>query len=495
MKLKYILISLGIVSLTSCNSMLDVKPYSFSSDNTYYSNEGQILRAVNGVYASLQGLYTGDYWALTEMSSDNTNYQYDATDRGVQQREEIDEFLITSTNNYVNNSWSTMYYVIQQTNVIVSRIDQVEFADEQVKNRYLGEVKFIRALQYFNLVRLFGGVPLHVTEVNSPETAFSNVKASVDEVYAQIIADANDAISFLPDSFGGNDRGRVTKGAALTLLGEVYLTRKDYAQAASTLEKVLPLGYSLVADYADNFDPTKKNGSESIFEIQFDAGLQTENSNFIFTFGPRNAKTQLIGFPGNLGGSNIPTPSLYNAYEAGDNRRDKSIQLFDDPSNVGFPEAVAFGGKIPFAKKYYHPPFLEDGRANENWPVYRYSYVLLMLAEAKNEIAAGDGEAHSLLNQVRTRAGLPALTGLSQVQFRAAVDKEQRVELAFENHRWYQLLRNGTALEVMNQHGVEEKKRLTRLSAASYNVQPHKLLYPIPEREVRLNGIEQNAGW
>lgn len=495
MKLKYILISLGIASLTSCNSMLDVKPYSFSSDTNYYTNEGQILRAVNGVYAALQGLYTGDYWALTEMSSDNTNYQYDATDRGVQQREEIDEFLITSTNNYVNNSWATMYNVIQQTNVIITRIDQVPFADESLKKRYLGEVKFIRALQYFNLVRLFGEVPLHVTEVNSPEAAFPKVKASVDQVYAQIIADANDAINFLPVSYAGNDRGRVTQGAALTLLGEVYLTRKDYAQAVTNLDKVTKLGYTLAADYANNFKPTNKNGSESIFEIQFDAALQSEASNFIFAFGPRNAKTKLIGFPGNLGGSNIPTPSLYNAYETGDKRRDQSIQLFDDPSNAAFQESVAFEGKIPFIKKYYHPPFLEDGRANENWPVYRYSYVLLMLAEAKNEIAAGDGSALTLLNQVRSRAGVPALTGLSQVQFRAAVAKEQRIEVAFENHRWYQLLRTGTAMEVMNEHGTQEKKRLSRLSAASYNVQAHKLLFPIPAREVRLNGIEQNAGW
>src|SRR5690606_37657214 len=160
MKLRYILLGLGLLSMSSCNKLLDVKPYTFSSGENYYENEGQILRAVNGAYSRLQVLYTSDFNAMTEMRSDNTNYQYDETDRGVQQREEIDEFLITSSNNYVNTTWVNLYVAIQQSNAIISRIDQVQFSDEKLKLQYLGEAKFLRAFSYSHLVRLFGEVPL-----------------------------------------------------------------------------------------------------------------------------------------------------------------------------------------------------------------------------------------------------------------------------------------------------------------------------------------------
>lgn len=493
MKRKISYIAILAIAMNSCTSMLDVKPNSFSSGSNYYKTEAQILRAVNGCYGVLQELYVSDYWAMSEMRADNTNYQYDESDRGAQQREEIDEFLITPTNNYVNNVWTQLYRNIQQTNVVITRIDGVTFSNETTKKQYLGEAKFLRALYYFHLVRLFGSVPLLVKEVSSPEEALTPTKASVEDVYAQIIADATEAAANLPATYSASERGRATKGAALTLLGEVYMTTKDFAKAVTTLKEVTTLGYSLVTDYADNFDPAKKNNSESIFAVQYNSGMETESSNYIFIFGPRNGKKDLTGFNGNLGGNNIPTPSIVNAYEPGDKRKDASIFMYDSPTNAAFAESVAFGGKLPLIKKFYHPPYALDGRANENWPVYRYSQVLLMLAEAINE--TGNGDPLQYINPVRKRAGLKELPAMNQAAFRDAVFNEERVELAFEDNRWYQLLRTGKAMSVMTAHGVEEKKRLSRLSPASYNIQPYQLLYPLPEREVRLNGFAQNTGW
>jgi len=493
MKTKITCIALLAIALNGCNNMLDVKPNSFSSGSNYYTSEAQVLRAVNGCYGLMQDLYTGDYWAMSEMRADNTNYQYDESDRGAQQREEIDEFLITPTNNYVNNVWSQLYRNIQQTNVILTRIDAVKFANEATKKQYTGEAKFIRALYYFHLVRLFGGVPLLVKEVAGPEEASTPKKASVAEVYAQIIADATDAAANLPATYSSSETGRATKGAALTLLGDVYMTMKDYPKAVTTLQQVVTLNYSLVDNYADNFDPAKKNNAESVFSVQYNSGIETESSNFIFVFGPRNGKKDLTGFNGNLGGNNIPTPSIVNAYEAKDKRKDASIFMYDSPTNAAFAESVAFGGKLPLIRKFYHPPYALDGRANENWPVYRYSQVLLMLAEAINE--TGNGDPLQYINPVRKRAGLDPLPALPQAAFRDTVFHEQRVELAFEDQRWYQLLRTGKAMSVMTAHGIAEKKRLARLSPASYNIQPYQLLYPIPEREIRLNKFEQNTGW
>jgi len=495
MKLKYIVMSLGLgaITLSSCNHLLDVKPHTFSSGENYYENESQVLRAVNGVYGKLQGLYTSDFFALTEMVADNTNYQFNESDRGAQQREEIDEFLITSSNTYVNTAWANLYGVIQQANVILSRIDGVTFTDQAVKDQYIGEVKFLRAFTYFNLVRLFGEIPLHTTEVVNPADAFKDGKATVEEVYAFILQDAKDAVASLPDNYDSNNLGRITKGAALTLLGDIHLTRKQYPEAVAAFQEVKTLGYSLLPDYANCFSPNAKNNVESIFEIQYDQSIEGENSNFIYMFGPRDAKVKLVGFTGNLGGSNIPTPSLYNLYEAGDQRRDKSIALFDDPTSANYQESKGFDGKMPYIKKYYHAPYIEDGRSNENLPIYRYGHVLLLLAEAQNE--AGSGDPLVNVNLVRKRAGLTPLAGLSKDALRTAIAKEQRLEVAFENHRWFQLLRTGEALEVMNAHGEQEKKRLSRLSAASYKVEPFKLLFPIPQREVQVNGIEQNPGY
>lgn len=494
MKIKYIILSLGIWSLTSCNHLLEVDPYTFSSGNTYYENEAQVLRAVNGVYGRLQGLHTSDFYALTEMRADNTNYQYSESDRGAQQREEIDEFLITSSNNFVNTAWANLYGVVAQANVILTRIDNVTFSDDKLKDRYVAEVKFLRSFAYFHLVRLFGEIPLHTVEVTSPQGAFTDgKKSSVDEVYNVIIEDLKRAADVLPKEYPTAEVGRATRGAALTMLGDVYLTRKQFPDAVTVLKEVPLLGYSLMSNYGDCFDPSTKNNAESIFEVQYDHSIEGENSNFIYMFGPRDARVKLVGFTGTLGASNIPTPSIYNAYEPGDKRKDHSIALFDDATNSKYPEAIAFGGKMPYIKKFYHPPYPENGRSNENWPVYRYGHVLLMLAEAYNETGSGDPYIH--LNAVRARAGLTALSGLSQATLREAIANEQRVEVAFENQRWYQLLRTGKAIEVMKAHGEAEKNRLTRLSSASYNVQEYMLLYPIPNREIQLNGISQNPGY
>ena len=499
MKTKIYFLVLGLWGFTACEDKLDVKPHNFSSGENYYQTEGQILRAVNGAYAQFQGLYGGNvgegysWHSMTEMVSDNTTYQYAAPNRGAQQREEIDEFLINASNNYVQQVWSFLYTAIQQTNIILGRVEGVTFANQATKDQYTGEARFLRALSYFHLVRLFGPVPLRVAEVTSPEDAFIRERASVDQVYAQIIADAEEAVAKLPATYPAAQKGRATKGAALTLLGEVYLTRQDYPKAVAALQQVPTLGYSLLPNYADVFNPANKNNAESVFEIQFNAGVEGEFSSFIYGFGPYNASLPLTGFSGTLGGVNIPTPDLVNAYEPGDERKEASVAYFMDPSNTEYQERFP-DGSIPYVKKFYHPPFAILNRTDENWPVYRYSYALLLLAEALNE-AGQTGEAQPYLNVVRERAGLAPLAGLSQEAFREAVFREQRVEVAFEGHRWFQLLRTNRAVAVMTAHGQQEKQRLSRLSPASYNVQAFKLLYPIPLREVRLNGFEQNPGW
>lgn len=485
--------AIAALLLLSCNRILEVQPVTFSSGNAYYQTEEQIQTAVNGAYGVLQTVYTtGEIWAFTEMRSDNTTYQYNPNNRCCITREEIDEFLNTAVDRYTETLWSTIYSGIQQSNVILNRINNVDFADQTIKDRLAGEVQFLRALYYFHLVRLFGAVPLVLQEVEGPNDAITGSRTDAAQVYQQIIADASAAAASLPVSYPGSEAGRVTQGAALTLLGEVYMTLKDYPKAMENFEKVLAAGYELEPDYASVYNPGNKNNGELIFSIQFDAAVEGENSNFFFTFGPYNAGVDLTGFQPQLGGMNIPTLDMIRAYEEGDRRKEASIGFYEKEENRAMYEAI--GDSMPYIKKFYHPPFAQSGRTNDNWPVYRYSHVLLMMAEALNE-SGSTNEAHAYLNQVRQRAGLSDMAGLNQAQLRSALNHEKRVELAFENHRWFDLLRTGEALETMNAHGIEEKARLERLSPSAFNVQAHMLLFPIPEKEARLNNLPQNEGY
>ncbi|MEK6477411.1 RagB/SusD family nutrient uptake outer membrane protein [Catalinimonas sp. 4WD22] len=485
--------------ITACTDMLEVSPVSSVSGNTYYKTEQQILGAVNGAYGHLQTFYnTADktnFWAMTEMRSDNTTYQFNEADRGEQQTEELDEFLITTDNYDVQRNWDVMYQGIQQSNIILNRINDISFEDPLLKAQYSAEARFMRALYYFHLVRLYGKVPLITREVNVPDEAFTQARASVEEVYALIINDLENAIYSLPDAYDVENRGRATRGAALTMLGEVYLTLGNYELAITTLDQVTQLQYDLLADYADIFDPANKNHQESIFEIQFNAELEGEASKYAYRFVPFNSAADIIGFT-DLGkghaGYNIPTRDILMAYEAGDQRKEASIAFYVSEDNHRYD--VAIGDSIPYIKKFVHP-FEERGRTDENWPVYRYAHVLLMLAEAYLEVG-NSSAALGYLNPVRIRAGLGPLDEVMNTEeLREAIYHEQRVELAFENHRWFNLLRTGRAIAVMNAHGKNQKALQSRLSDAAYNVHEYMLLYPIPQREVRLNNFEQNPGW
>ena len=496
-----------------CNDRLDVIPYTFISDKTFYGTESQIGSAINGVYDKLQDLYNGEHiYIHTEMRADNTDFQYYETHRGYQRREDINDFLMTASNIYNQNVWNRLYDGVQQANAIILHIGDVSYSNSALKDQHEGEVRFLRAFLYFHLVRLYGEIPLRDKPTTGPNDAFIEAKASVDELYTFITRDVDIAIEKLPSKYANaSDKGRLTKGAAYTLKGEICMTRHDFANAVSNFTQVTELGYELLTGYASLFDPTNKNHAESIFEIQYSSTVDGENSNYIFQWAPRDARSTLINsaWTSEMAGCNTPTLDIIQAYEPGDLRKDASIDYFVDPRNRVYQES--FGGNLSisgdsavYIKKFYHPPYTVDGRANENWPVYRYGYVKLLLAEALNETGRS-GEALPHLNEVRNRAGLSDITSTDQATLREAIFKEIRVEVAFENHRWYQLLRTGRAIDIMTEHGKQQKARLNEaaqklgqvchLIDAAYDIQPYKLLYPIPERECRLNGFPNNEGW
>ena len=490
-------ISLGLMTLGCKKSFLDQTPEAAILGSNFFKTESDMQQAVNGAYASLRDMGNTDYWLFGEMRSDNTTYQYNQSERGREQREFVDEFLINAASPVIQSLWQDNYVAIARCNDVLDHIDGVKMADN-TKNQYIGEVKFLRAFHYFNLVRQFGGIPLRIEATASPADAKSKGRATVDEVYKQIIADLNDAAGKLPASYPASDRGRATQGASLALLGKVYLTQKNYTDALTALRKVTALGYSLLPDYSSIFLPANKNNAESIFEIQYLGSKPELASNFLYQFAPYNSGSIVTNDPGTslsgASGWNIPTQDLINAYEAGDVRKDASLA-------PGFTDGSGTFIAVPYCKKYNHG-IIDRGRTDDNFPIMRYADVLLMISECLNEQAfVANGEAFDLLNQIRGRAHLaaktsgnanPALNVASQQAFRDAIFQERKIELAFENHRWYDLVRSGNAVAVMIAHGQREMALHTTIPTGSYAVTTNNLLLPIPQREVTLDNLTQN---
>ncbi|RZK64060.1 MAG: RagB/SusD family nutrient uptake outer membrane protein, partial [Pedobacter sp.] len=380
---KYLSIALlvFIASVSGCKKdFLNQAPESSLTDVNFWKTESDLKQGVNGAYSSLRGLGTFSFWLFGEMRSDNTTFQYNAPQRGQENREQVDQFLANSANTLIQDFWRDTYTSIFRCNDVLEHVEAIPMSDAG-KTQAIGEVKFLRAFHYFNLVRQFGGVPLRLEVTKAPTDAPSKGRATVEAIYNQIIVDLNDAVNSLPDasSYAASDKGRVSKGSAYALLGEVFMTRKNFSDALTALRKVT--GYSLVPTYASIFLTTNKNNSESIFEIQYYSTAGTNlSSNFMYQFAPFNSGTVVTQDPGtNLSftsGWNTPTTDLISSYEAGDLRKDVSLA-------EGFTSASGFVA-VPYIKKY-NQGFVQPGQTNVNFPVIRYADVMLEIAECLNE--------------------------------------------------------------------------------------------------------------
>ena len=502
--MKYII---AIISLVFCSVLFSCKKdFLNKTDPTrigvdiFFKDEAQVNRAINGVYGQLQGITNVNY-IFKEMTSDNTTIDMNPSDRGGAAGWEAFEYsTVNSGNGEISNLWNRYYSAIYNVNLSIEKLSESTI-DDAVKKELNGELKFLRAFLYFDLVRYFGNVVLVTNTFKTPDEAFLLERTqSVAEVYALIESDLKEAVAALPTKAdqAGAKRGRATKGSALTMLGEMYLTVKKYPEAVSALKDILPMGYSLMPDYADVFSPTLKNNAESVFEIQYQGDNDLgENSNFMYVFAPRESGNAIVGFSGQgLNGRNIPTNNMIAAYEAGDLRKDVSLKTGYTKDGVFYP--------VPYVNKFNHPHTIA-GRTNDNWPIYRYADVLLMLAEAVNEATGPSTEAEGYLNEVRDRAGLDPLNGLGKDAFRTAVLKERRVELAFENHRWFDLTRTMTPAELatfMNAHGAEEKAHPTvarggvAFNNLDYVYEATEYILPIPAAQILINDkLTQNDGY
>lgn len=495
--------------MVSCsNDFLNLSPQSYSNEAIFFQTESHFIQALNGVYERLRGVTGVQGWVIGEMRSDNTHYIRNNADRGDQFvfREDIADFINTDQNQWSNEMYYCCYAGISRANTVLNRIKDKNFSEE-FTNSIIGEAKFLRAFYYFQLTQIFGGVPLYLEEVTGVNDVFLP-RASVDDVYKQIIMDVSDAIKKLkvPEF---PQTGRATQGSARMLLAKVLMTKpeRDYVGAEAELREIMKMGYDLEQNYKDVFETSNKNNKESLFEVQYQQGDQGQQSDWLYYFVPRTADASLItGVPDcstlNWGGWNTPTQDLINSYEMGDLRMSFSIAVaggYNDENEQFVCEKVFALSEMDdydypveyyFINKYRHA-HSKIYNTDDNWPIYRYADVLLLLAECT--LHNGNiPETLSLVNRIRERAGLGELVNVTEDD----IANERRHEFAFENQRWYDLVRTGKAIEVMNTYGQNMKIEYPYLQERTYNVTEQKLIFPIPYREMQINSLLiQNDGY
>ncbi|WP_221307391.1 RagB/SusD family nutrient uptake outer membrane protein [Rhabdobacter roseus] len=477
--------------LGSCtDQFLNLSPLSNANVENFYKTEKDFEVAVNGAYVSLRasGVFHDYVPLMGDLHSDNTTVGTTAGARTA--FFEMSEFRDQPTSTIVSTVWNHHYEGIARCNIVLDRIEPVLFDSEPLKNQYIAEARFLRALYYFNLVRIFGDVPLIVKEVKSIDLAYGMGRTPVQDIYASIEADLQFATTHLPATYAAAQVGKATSGAAKGLLGKVYLTRRKFAESAQVLKEVISSGrYQLLPHFADLWKTTHKNSRESLFEVQFkkQAGSGT-GSNYSVRFTPYLSSAVLVGAASTEGGYNTPTEDLLAAYSDSDLR--KAVSVAEGYTDQNGNAVRGLSGR--HTKKFLGA-FTAGQGADDNWPVLRYADVLLLYAEALNEVGFQPaGEAFTYLNQVRARAGLAPLSPTAtdedlrvadQRAFRLALEKERRLELALEGHRWFDLVRTGRALEV--------------LQSKQYPMQEYHLLFPIPQQQIDINPrvLTQNTGY
>ena len=504
MKLKYL--SLAVVALVmplaSCNDFLTEKPADFFTPANFPSTEADLKIALGGIDnwytgGANQAYYIRGWPMLTEVPSDQTILINNTTDSKYEQ----DSYTYNSGNEWLFRVWAQIYGAIGQSNQLIDRIPSMAVAQD-VKDRYMGAAKFHRALNHFNAVRVWGDVPLVLKPITDFSTSSSIVRSPAADVYAAIAADLVDAVKLLPLKWPDSatpDDGRPTRGAAGTMLADVYanmsgeiIKQNHWEDAAAAAKTVIDSkSYSLVADFSQLWLVKNKNGPEHVYSIQFEGLIRN-----LFTTQSR---------PSGIGaesGSNYwcTTPEFMETFADNDLRKKPTFLTTVTVGTTTYNYQTVgtvkgFGDKtprftraLPYYGKFYDNGgssiTLNAGRSNLNWPVYRYAETLLLHAEAENE-ARGPGAAYVSLNAVRARAGLAPLSGLSQSQFRDAVREERSWELAFESKRLFDLKRWGLYAAVISADRVSKIGwKATSIWAA------------IPQHEIDINaGIKQNPGY
>ena len=484
-----ILLASTLTITTSCND-LDLSPISNYNADSFYKTQGDFKLAVNGIYDKLQDLYYYNVMAfLIEGRSDNVTCDtgYDA---GTASR-----FIDDATTGAIKATWQYLYQIIDRSNAIIDRIDNGTFSSEDYRKYYKGEAYFMRGYAYFQLGYLFGGVPLIDKQMKVTEIA-QIARSTQEQTFDFAAKDLTQAVSLLPAVWPApaTELGKATKYAAEGIMARMYLFQKKYAAAKPLLADIISSGkYTMATNFGDCFIDKYDNSAEHVFQIQYKSGNVGEGNIIPVVSVPEGIVSPM--FPQGGGSPFMYVSSdLYDSYETGDVRRDWTIQK-------GY---TGKGSIVDVVTKFYikfaHgtiPATKDDYEVNQ--PLLRYTDVKLMYAEVLNEEAySASGDAFTILNEVRKRAGLTALTSVqvpNQAAFRTAIFKERRLEFAGEYLRWFDIVRSGNAMTIMNTFlsRTENGSTLYKMKG------DYQTIFAIPQYELDINKdtkiMWQNPGY
>ncbi len=490
-----------LLLVTACSDFLEEEPKDFLTPATFPSSENDVLQIMGGVLdRQADNAYYGRFFLeVVGFGADHGNSKFlPGNERG-----DLDHYTFLNDSDPILSVWQTNYFTVNAMNQIM---EALEGRDEEWIPGYRGAALTLRALAYFHLVQLFGDVPLVTESISNVESGLDVTRTPILEVYAQIIQDLTEAETLM----AGVDLGRPglpTEGLTKTVLAHVYLTmagspvqdQSMWALAAAKAKEIKDMGvYSLVRPYSDLWLIANENGPEHIFSTQrdmTDSGTRTVVNAF--------TRPNFIGYQSGFA-QFIGSLDLFNKFTTGDERQlvslDTVILSTETGSNTSPPRVYNYlefnQGRNPKEQRPFTRKFFDSGRdynawrdfgrrAPNNFPIYRYAEVLLMIAEAENEANGPTTDAYEAINEIRDRAGLPPLAGLSQEEFRDAVWLERELELCYELKRRFDLVRWGTFFEVMSQDEF-----------AQDGIAPHKVLYPIPASEIIINpNLTQNDGY
>jgi hypothetical protein len=505
------LIITSLIGITGCKKALDEKLYSQVSVDNFYQTADQAQLALNGVYDQLwndpyrdgQWVTLGDVTAGILIGGGSANGSGDRS--GISN--EWNTYTWTSDAIELTTAWNYFYTAINWDNTLIDKLEKSNIPASS-KARIDGEAKFLRAHFYFNLVRLFGGVPLYVHGTTDLSQA-NMPRNTAEEVYKQIISDLQQAVTELsPFSQSNHNAGRATSAAATALLAKVYLQQRNWEKAAEEAKKVIDMNaFGLYGDYEQILNPEFRNGKEQIFSIQHGGNAnstsQLYQTRMIYLFGP-----PAMTLPD---GTNIQFHTLKdlvifqikkeffnaapNTYRKWWTMRDKMPYYYKNGVKTLVNDTVSM--YAPFLVKF-HRIDLNTGMLREgvDYPLIRYSDVLLAYAEAVNESKGGPTpEAYEAINMVRRRARAvgtpkeqpesiyPDLSNMNQAQFRDALLSEYAQEFVGEGHYRWDLLRHNRLISNAKQLGIA--------AAAEKHV-----LFPIPAIQISRNpSLQQNPGY
>ncbi len=479
--IKYSCLTFLFVVAFACEQDLDVKLNDKQTEIEILSNSDNAIRLINGVYnKNLDFDMNAFSWiGLTSITSDDADKGSTPGDVGAD-KDKLDDLTFNSSSFSITEVWKSRYQGIGRANKAIFYLDKINI-DVALKNRLIGEAKFLRALWYFDLVRTFGGVPIVVSEVNINDieqvNAVVNTRKTKQQTYNQIELDLQDAINSLPlkSQYSTLDLGRASKGSAQGLLAKVYLYQQKWQQAFDMSGLVIASGeYNLMANYEDVWRNVGENKSESVFEVQ--ATIENGLDKFSYVQAPRGTPDLGWGF-------NTPSLSLANAYEAGDLRKAATIMFIPNTLWDGLVLTNTINNPR-YNYKSYQSATAEPWNGNrdvtaKNLRVLKYSDILLIRAEAAFNIG-NLPDALVQINKIRIRAGLTAALTISQ----QLIWKERRLEMAMEQDRWFDLIRTGQAATSM------------ALDGKTFVVGKHEV-FPIPQEQIIATGglLTQNNGY